>query len=260
MGKIFFFSGTGNSLYVAKKLAEALDMELCSIVEAMKDPSPVETDVIGIVGPVYSMSFAPVLMDFIKQIKIKNEPYIFLVATMGAASGTALGSAGKLLAKKGRNVAAGYEIALPDSSLVFTTPPEKQKGMWEELPDKIAQIVEDVQMRKKNTACIEVNPFWSLAHMAGMAFMEKIYKVKKKKVDTDKCISCGNCEKVCPVDSVKINDAGYPEFGEECTMCFACAQWCPVHAISLGRLTPDDKSCYRNPYLRPADMERAGKK
>ena len=50
-------------------------------------------------------------------------------------------------------------------------------------------------------------------------------------------------------------DEGKPVFGSACVHCFGCAHWCPQSAISLGSLTPDAKTRYTHPEVKPIDLE-----
>ncbi|MBP2656284.1 MAG: hypothetical protein H6Q73_3853, partial [Firmicutes bacterium] len=79
------------------------------------------------------------------------------------------------------------------------------------------------------------------------------YKVDAKTIDTAKCIKCGNCERVCPANNIQKDGSKYV-FGENCENCFACAHWCPVRALTLGRLTPDDKTHYTHPNVTLQDI------
>lgn len=55
------------------------------------------------------------------------------------------------------------------------------------------------------------------------------------KVNQDECLGCGACTGVCPVEAIKLNDAGLAEVdADACLDCGACEGTCPVSAISLG--------------------------
>ena len=58
----------------------------------------------------------------------------------------------------------------------------------------------------------------------------------KKWKFTDDCISCGKCEKICPVGNIKLHD-GKPVWGKECISCVACYHICPKNAIQYGSFT-----------------------
>jgi NAD-dependent dihydropyrimidine dehydrogenase PreA subunit len=52
-------------------------------------------------------------------------------------------------------------------------------------------------------------------------------------INTDECISCGNCEETCPNDVITVPDKAELTNIDECVECGACVDACPVDAISL---------------------------
>ena len=51
-------------------------------------------------------------------------------------------------------------------------------------------------------------------------------------VDMEKCIGCGKCVEVCPVEAIHMED-GKAQISDECIECGACVVECPSEAISL---------------------------
>lgn len=58
----------------------------------------------------------------------------------------------------------------------------------------------------------------------------------KKFTVSDVCVSCGKCEKVCPLGNIRMEN-GRPVWGEHCTHCMACISGCPAEAIEYGKST-----------------------
>ncbi len=54
----------------------------------------------------------------------------------------------------------------------------------------------------------------------------------KAVVNKEKCIGCGQCVDVCPVDAIKLED-GIAVISDECLECGACVSVCPVEAIAI---------------------------
>lgn len=100
MAVIFYLSGTGNSMYAAKSIAQKLEQcRMEGITGYLKVPYEVQDEVVGIVCPVYCMALPPVVEAFLQQVKMVPQ-YIFLVVTMGAMSGQALGQGKELLKQR----------------------------------------------------------------------------------------------------------------------------------------------------------------
>ena len=82
---IFYFTGTGNSLYVAKEL----DQNRISIPQVIKRERLVfSADSIGIVCPVYGHEMPSMVKEFIRRASFETE-YLFVVLTYGAHHGGA---------------------------------------------------------------------------------------------------------------------------------------------------------------------------
>lgn len=57
------------------------------------------------------------------------------------------------------------------------------------------------------------------------------YSLVRIKCDTDKCISCGKCKKVCPMDVEMTDNSRKRANGTECILCMECVKVCPVNAL-----------------------------
>lgn len=137
MAVIFYLSGTGNSLYAAKSIAQELEQcRLEGITGYLKAPYEVQDEVVGIVCPVYCMALPPVMEAFLQQVKMVPQ-YIFLVVTMGAMSGQALGQGKELLKQRELRLSYGAQVALPDNSIVFPSPQARQEKLLRNAPAEL---------------------------------------------------------------------------------------------------------------------------
>ncbi len=51
-------------------------------------------------------------------------------------------------------------------------------------------------------------------------------------VDADKCVGCGECVDVCPVEVYELNDGkSVPVHDDECLGCESCVEVCEANAI-----------------------------
>jgi uncharacterized protein (DUF362 family) len=60
---------------------------------------------------------------------------------------------------------------------------------------------------------------------------------KKRPLITDKCIGCGECEKICPKGAVKVEGQVAVVDYLKCIRCFCCHEVCPEDAIKLGAVS-----------------------
>ena len=243
MTTIFYFSGSGNSLAIARDLAAELDGDVRCMAHYLKNPTEIKTDILGIIAPVHSMTLPSIVAEFIKTVRISGNPYIFCVVNMGGIEGGSLGQAKMLFNERGLNMQAGFKMLMPDNSIILPTEEQKKEAMLADYSGRVHTIAFDVKAKRNNSTTIGKMGAWMLANKLSWLTLGKFYKAKERKVDAAKCINCGTCAKVCPLDLISLVD-GIPQFTNGCVSCFACAQWCPVSAISIGKL----KICKKNKY------------
>lgn len=57
------------------------------------------------------------------------------------------------------------------------------------------------------------------------------FSILRVKCDKEKCISCGKCKKVCPMDVDVTDNSRKRKNGTECILCFECVKNCPKDAL-----------------------------
>ena len=228
---IYYFSGTGNSKWLAEQLASktediAVNMIECSVV------SSIDNQTIGIVFPIHAWGVPEPVLEFVK--KLAGKPaFTFGVCSCGDEAGYAME---KLSSRFPLNSA--YSVAMPsnyiiaadvesDESIVakITKAKENLKTIANQIITK--QSVDDVNKGKLP---------WIKSVLANFGF-NKFARNTKPFYVTDKCTSCGECAKNCPAKTIMIID-GKPQWGKKCYQCTACINRCPVKAIEYGKGTP----------------------
>lgn len=252
MAVIFYFSGTGNSLDVAKQTqAIFTDCRIENIAQYIKHPYAVQDKVIGIVCPVYCFDIPIIVKNFIEILEA-NPEYCFSIVTMGGGAGRSLRHLQESLAKKGINLNYADAILMPDN--FFVTPETKARMMLTEADKKIRQIITCLHQRYQDTSqCVEHLLWKYLGIPLGLRFMHNIQGIGNVKVDINKCIGCGQCVKVCPVDNI-ILDEGKPIFSNKCVDCLACVRWCPKYALKNGSRGASASKNYTNPNIKVQEL------
>ena len=77
---IYYFSGTGNSHYVAEVLSKSLQDTMQSIESAQGIK---QDEMIGIVTPVYFFGLPDIVKDFLERLSVSSKSYLYLVVTYG---------------------------------------------------------------------------------------------------------------------------------------------------------------------------------
>lgn len=252
MATIFYFSGTGNSLSIARGIAKKLDAKLVSIVDAMGGENQ-KDDVVGIVTPIYFMDIPDIVKKFLRSYDFDKNSYIFTAVTCGADEGIAFNTMSEILKERGLKLSYGYKKALPDNSIAMVTSEAKKKEMLNSQPMDIEKICNDVKQRVSNSKGFKKSiKSYTFGKILKKGF-KFFYKIDRKTIDSSKCIKCGTCERVCPVSNI-VKKEGIYTIGKECENCFACAQWCPKRAISVGKLIPTNNSQYTHPDVNVKDI------
>jgi len=253
---LYCFSGTGNSLVVARDIAAGLGQtEIIPLARALREGVKNRSERIGIVFPVYIWGLPLVVADFLKKLKPSDATYFFAVCTYGGFPAGTLVQARKLLAANGVKLSAGFGVKMPGNyaPLYGAIPEEKQAQLFAAEKDKVQKIIRAVKERK--AASPEKSSF-----VINYIFTDIVYKfsaphmpvMDSKFMADDKCNSCGVCARVCPAKNIELKD-GKPVWLHRCFQCMACLQWCPVEAIQYGEATAKRKR-YRHPGVKLDDF------
>lgn len=255
---IYYFSGSGNSLAVARHIAAELEeANVSSISDVAENEVSDDADRVGMVYPVYMFGLPLIVSRFANNLRVKEGAYVFSVATYGGTPGDANGQLKRLLAKRGIRLAAGFGIKMPGNytPLYGAPPDDKQKTMFEKENSKAREIAAAVRDEKQSV--LERSNMLISAVLSGFVYKmgsSRIPGMDKDFFADEKCDGCGICARVCPVANVELKD-GKPSWLGHCEQCMACLQWCPQEAIQLGAKT-NGRRRYRHPETMVRDFLR----
>ncbi|MCM1115071.1 MAG: 4Fe-4S dicluster domain-containing protein [Clostridium sp.] len=239
---VLYFTATGNSLYVAKKL----DENPISIPQMLKHNSLDFTDEsIGIVFPIYAGRPPKIIVDFLSKAKF-NTDYLYFVGTYGNSDSAICKTLPDVCKKLGINIDYINTVSMVDNYLpAFDM--EQEKKLDKKVDEKVNEILADLSVKKKY---IPTPTAQGLKLAKGVWTMEKLKLMvndgSQLVIKTDKCTGCGICKQVCPVDNIVIGNGVAVRKNAECEYCLACAHNCPQKAITIKRGEKNPNARYRN--------------
>ena len=172
---VIYFSGTGNSRYVAELFcneydegAKAFSIEDDDITQVVKNE-----EMLVFAYPVQYSTVPKILRDFIiENNELWESKKVFVIATMGLFSGDGAGILGRLLLQYGAEVIGGLHLKMPDSigdEKVLKRPLEKNRELVKKAEQKISRSVQLLKSGKPTQEGIGV-----LYRMAGF-FGQRLY-------------------------------------------------------------------------------------
>jgi ferredoxin len=237
--KIFYFTGTGNSLQVAKMIGG----DYYSIPQLLKQETiDVEDDQIGFVMPAYYQGTPRIIEEFLSKANLKSD-YFFAVMTYGGNVGAGVKHFEVLAKKYGINLSYTAEVEMVSNYLTFFDIEEElAKKSDEAIERKIQHVSSEINDKKKN---LVDKP---LSHKLTTAGLQLYYKNKKRNADnklyvTDDCTQCKVCEKVCNQNNITVTEKAV--FHNKCDECLACVHLCPSNAI--GHKSQKNMTRFKNP-------------
>lgn len=240
---IIVFSGTGNSIFVARGLSAALGDEIVSLpVKDAQSLCPADGRVIW-VFPVYSWGIPPVLADVIHDIEIVSGAGLqhFAVMTCGDDTGYTDRIWRRAMAARGWRGLDAWSVQMPNTYVFMkgfdVDTVEVAQGKVDAAAKRIESIASAINTRRPTdrvrsdvvrgwfpwTKTYVIRPWFVRREMSPRPFH-----------CTDDCIGCRICAEHCPMHNIKM-DSGRPAWGDDCAFCLRCYHICPRHAVAWGK-------------------------
>ena len=235
---IFYFSGTGNSRYVAECISKSTDDKLMSIntlIKSKSDESFESASPYVFVTPVFAGRIPKIVDLYIRQTNFEGAKDVYFIVTCANTPWATASYVEKLCAFKGFNLLGFRSIVMPQGYIAHSDIKTEAEN------DEIIEAANS--MIFTYIECISNNrPFPQ--EKLGKSMMSNILNPimyammisSKKFLTTDSCDGCGQCSKLCPLNNIEIEN-GKPHWGNTCTHCMACIASCPQKAIEYGKVT-----------------------
>lgn len=254
---LYYFSGTGNTLMLARLLAKELgDSEIINIAGCNDSTPAPEADAIGILYPVYACGLPKMMCGFVKNnLRINAGTYIFSLTNYACFGGPAsLQQLKSILENKGGKLNAGFGIAMPSNDIMLggAESQKKQTEHFTAAAEEIKTIAQIIEETPENYFYHKSRIPLFAARLCYKLFFWYCAKRTKGFYVNDSCTSCGICVKICPSQNIKLVNER-PTWGGNCEQCMACLQWCPAIAIHRQGI-PETRLHYHNPAIKAQDL------
>lgn len=253
---IFYFSATGNTRYVAQRLAADSKEEMISVTDCLKNGQvrfsigPGES--VGILSPTYYFGFPPVVKEFLEKAEFIAEakPYVYFVATFGTTPGYTGSLARSALSARGYAPDASFSVKMPDSwtPMFDLSDPAKLDRINREADTQIDEIVRKIRERARGDFMKRKVP--GFAYRIFYRDYAESRRTNHFHVE-DSCVGCGLCAKKCPSQAIEIRNGKPVWVTDECLACLGCLHRCPKFSIQYGK-----KTKLHGQYLHP-EMEES---
>jgi len=234
---MLYFSGTGNSKYIAELFSQYQDAACHSIEEHIDfQPLIAAEDVVGFCYPVYFSSVPRIMRTFVAQhMGTLKDKKIIIFCTQLILSGDGTRKFAMLFPKNHIEILYTEHFFMPNNmNDIAFLPIADNKGIQRSLARakrKMESISRDIQ-----TGTVKKRGFSIIARILGFPqamFMETMEKRANRAVSIDgDCTKCGICIEICPMKNFSLED-GNIRHKHNCTMCYRCINMCPEKAITV---------------------------
>lgn len=243
MNGILYFSSTGNSLYIAKKVKEKFGGSVVYIPSYSGDGS--EFKRLFIVTPIYSYGLPTFVYDLLPRLDKAKE--LIIILNYGGMVGGADYLAYTYCNKNELNIKAIYTLKMPENfTLTFSVPKFYQNMTLKSADNRIDGVLQLIaseeyiipkECKTKEETYLKNKSDW---HIIGNRFSV-----------TDDCVKCQKCVLLCPAGNISLKD-GIIEFADSCVACLGCYHRCPEKAIIYMGKKKKDR--YINPNISEGEI------
>lgn len=234
---IFYFTGTGNSKYLAERIAAQTGDELMNIAECVQDQNYSfrleDGERLGFVVPVYFYGIPVIVLEFLKKLNVSSGHYSYALLNCGNNTADAGG-----MFLRAYHVEALFGIVMVQNYVPMFKM-ENEKAIGEHLKRADAEMNGIVQhIIDSDKGCFDKmkGRFPRLCTFITYPVYKHGRKTYKFTVN-DSCVGCGLCENICPRKAIRIENEKPVWQCTQCELCLGCLHRCPKQAINFGRQT-----------------------
>lgn len=262
---ILYFSATGNTEFIAKELAKQLEDECINLLDRVKtnDYTTLYSEKPYIIcAPVYVCEMPRFMSKYLKKQTFTGNKNVYFIFTSGGYCGISGQLAKSMFRKKKMNYRGHAEFKMPRNYVANDAYPmlstEEIEKRIVDSHEMLDSVVANIKAGSKLTArhiflfetliTVPFNPVWCKLKLRAKDFFS-----------TDKCVGCGKCVKLCPLNNISLKEKK-PVWEDNCTHCMACIGNCPTQAIEYGNITQDKEQYNFGKYRYVVDALQDKKK
>jgi ferredoxin len=252
---LYYFSGTGNSLKVARDLSVLLPRSRIESMAGYVSQRTVEPDagLVGLVFPMYFFGLPDIVLQFVGKLELGGDSAVFAVVTRGGTPGWGMQQLKMRLGKKAKQFRGGFYVTMGTNYILRhkVSSANRLQKLFRRSRRKLLRICRFMEGGRKKVFN-DLPGFCWIARFFYQLWMRDIHQQDRNFTANEGCTSCGTCERVCPVGNIRLVD-GKPRWDGRCQQCLACLHFCPVTAIQFGEKT-EGKQRYHHPDVTAADI------
>ena len=246
---ILYYSGTGNSRYIANRIAKSLKDPVISINDRIKQQNYQSIQADGrliLVVPTYAWRIPRIVSDWLQNTQFQNVRNVWFIMNCGDSIGTAPAYNARLCREKGWIYKGTSMIVMPENYIALFQVPKDSTA--KKIIAKADPLIHDAAEAVQNSQSFSEVPKHFLdpilSTLINPLFFRFIVKADKFTAD-DKCTGCGKCTILCPLNNISLQKKK-PVWGKNCTHCMACINACPTQAIEYGHKSKGKPHYYLN--------------
>ncbi len=234
---IYFFSGTGNSGWAARRLAELTHDEAADIKSLPADGETVpiagRDGAVGIVFPVYAWLPPEIVLRFARRLRVPQGAFCYAVCTCGGAAGHAMRALKRVFP-----LVSAYSLTMPSNYVIGfdVDAPADAHQKIAAAAGRLSAIAADILAKKAVTDVREGGSPRVKTSVFGPLF-NAFGRRTKPFFAEQTCTGCGLCERNCPARAIRLTGGRPVWTPRSCELCLSCINRCPARAIQYGAAT-----------------------
>lgn len=239
---VIYFSGTGNSRFIAKRIAKGLNETVVDFTAIYKENRKIDftdDERIVFVYPTYAGRMPAFMADYLAKQKYASGTKAYFVTTCGTSGGNQYKNLEAFCKSVSIEFMNFYYIVMPENYIALFAAPSEQKAktIVEKAKVTVERVIAKIAKEEKakkitGTVTSTYNEF----------FYKLVVKASPFRVK-DSCVGCGKCERACVMNNVTL-ESHRPVWRDGCTHCMACISVCPTKAIEYGCSTKNKRRYY----------------